>query len=305
LELELGDDVTVSFDIMNPNDRPIQYRVDMQIGGLTFPVDVELEVYESKTMSRTIFPTAVGIYDVTVIGMTGSFVVVRPPLPAEFVISDLSVEPEEFTLGEGVDDWTFEITVDVTNIGELEGSHTVDLEVDGEVIESGTVTLAGGGGTSITFDVTRGVGVYAVEVAGLTGGFEVKPYLKPAEFVVSNLALIPSEVESGGTVVISAMVANVGEMEGSYTVEPRVDGVTVESESVTLAGGASREVSFSVSSEEEGEHTVEVDGVSGSFTVESAPPQPFFWPVVVVVVAILVFLIWVRTDWFDKLTQGE
>jgi subtilase family serine protease len=249
-----------------------------------------------------------GDFKVTVRRMTGSFKVVRPPLPAEFVISDLSVEPEEFTLGEGVDDWTFEITVDVTNIGELEGSHTVDLEVDGEVIESGTVTLAGGGGTSITFDVTRGVGVYAVEVAGLTGGFEVKPYvkpLKPAELVVSNLALIPSEVESGGTVVISAMVANVGEMEGSYTVELRVDKVTVESESVTLAGGASREVSFSVSSEEEGEHTVEVDGVSGSFTVESAPPQPFFWPVVVVVVAILVFLIWVRTDWFDKLTQGE
>ena len=76
-ELERGDNVTISLDIMNPNNRSITYIVTMKIGELTLLVDVELEAYESKTVSHTVTPEIVGEYYVTVDGLSGS-VTVKP-----------------------------------------------------------------------------------------------------------------------------------------------------------------------------------------------------------------------------------
>ncbi|GAF75618.1 unnamed protein product, partial [marine sediment metagenome] len=105
-ELELGDEVTISLDIMNPNDRHYSYIVTMKIGELILLIDSDMEAYESKTLSRTITMNTIGDISVTVDGMTESFTVNAPPKPAEFVVSGLSIEPEEITLREGIDDWT-------------------------------------------------------------------------------------------------------------------------------------------------------------------------------------------------------
>ena len=320
-QLELGDNVTISLDIMNLDSQSFTYAVDIHIENVNDPpptwppmdvylrIWVDLEAYESKTVSHTLTMDTVGDFNVTVDGLTGSFTVETPEIPlkpAEFVVSYLYIKPEKIELGEGIDVFTFKISVDVKNVGERTGSHTVEIKVDGEVVESRTVILIGGKETSIIFDVTRGVGSYAVEVDGLTGSLLVKPYLrplKPAEFEVSDLILSPSEVEPQKTVAVLAKVTNVGETEGSYTVELKVDGETVETKSVTLAGGISQEVSFTISSEEEGMHTVEVDGASGSFTVKLPPPKKPIWPsiILVVIVASLFFLIWIRTDWIQQL----
>ncbi len=323
-ELELGDNVTISFDIMNLDSQSITYGVDIHIEnvndppptwppyGVTLLVDVELGAYEAKTVSHTVTMDAVGDFNVTVDGLTGSFTVETPEIPlkpAEFVVSYLHIKPEEVELGEGIDVCTFKISVDVTNVGERTGSHTVELKVDGEIVESGTVTLMGGEETSIVFDVMRGVGSYSVEVDGLTGSFVVKPYLrplKPAEFEVSDLVLTPSEAQPGATITVSAKIANIGEMEGNYTLELKLDGETVETESVTLAGGTSQEISFTISSEEEGTHTVEVYELSDSFTVKSPPPKKPIWPLIVIaaaIIAVLVYLIWVRTNWIQQLIE--
>ena len=160
----------------------------------------------------------------------------------------------------------------------------------------------------ITFDVTKGVGSYTVEVDGLTGSFVIKPYLappKPAEFVVSDLSVSPDEVEPGRTIIVSAKIANIGETKGTYILEFKVDGKTAETESVTLAGGTSQSISFTTSSEEEGEHTVEIDSLSGGFTVKSPPPKEFPWiPIILVIaVAVLFYLIWSKTDWIQQLIK--
>jgi len=78
-EIERGDDVTISLDIMNPNNQTFAYIVTMEIGELTLQVDSDMGVYESKTLSRTITPGAVGVYYVTVDGMTGNFTVNPKP----------------------------------------------------------------------------------------------------------------------------------------------------------------------------------------------------------------------------------
>ncbi len=279
-ELELGDEVTISLDIMNPNDGAISYGFEMQIGELTLLIDVELEAYESKTVSRTIFPTAVGTYNVTVMGMTGSFTVSpvptppTPPTPAEFTVSNLIISPEDVDEGEAVT-----ISVDVTNVGEEMGSYTVDLVLNGVVVESEEIpTLWGGMTVTVVFELTRGMGSYTVDVDGLTGSFVVSQLLiplSPAEFVVSNLFASPDEVEEGEDITISITVTNIGETEGTYTVEFNIDGVTIETETVTLAGGETTTIYYE-ETWTAGTYQINVEDLTETFTVSEIPPIPFW-----------------------------
>ncbi|RLJ01882.1 MAG: hypothetical protein DRP11_03745 [Candidatus Aenigmatarchaeota archaeon] len=236
--------------------------------------------------------------------VTGSPTIIgEVPAAAAFEISDLSVTPAQVGVGESVT-----VSAKVTNVGEESGSYTVTLKVDGVAVDSETVTLDGGASTTVSFTVVKNVaGTYTVAVDGLSGSFTVSaaPPPAPAEFEVSDLSVSPSEVEPGESVTVSATVSNVGEESGSYTVELKVDGVVVDSETVTLDGGTSTSVSFTVTSEVEGSHTVAVDGLSGSFTVTAPPPpppppKPFPWIwvgliVVIVVVVVLYYLYRQRT----------
>jgi len=236
--------------------------------------------------------------------VTGSPTIIgEVPAAAAFELSDLSVAPAQVGVGESVT-----VSAKVTNVGEESGSYMVTLKVDGVAVDSETVTLDGGASTTVSFTVVKNVaGTYTVAVDGLSGSFTVSaaPPPAPAEFEVSDLSVSPSEVEPGESVTVSATVSNVGEESGSYTVELKVDGVVVDSVMVTLDGGASMSVSFTVTSEVEGSHTAEVDGLSGSFTVTAPPPpppppKPFPWIwvgliVVIVVVVVLYYLYRQRT----------
>jgi hypothetical protein len=86
----------------------------------------------------------------------------RPPASPKFVVSGLSISPAEVHLGESVS-----ISLKVTNVGELPGSYTVELRVDGVVVDSKTVMLAGGESTVVTFKWTgKEPGTYSLEIAG-------------------------------------------------------------------------------------------------------------------------------------------
>jgi hypothetical protein len=80
------------------------------------------------------------------------------------------VNPPEVEAGQTV---TVTISIEAENMGELEGGHTVELKVDGEVIDSKEVTLGGGASETVLFEVTRGEGTYEVEVEGFTDSFTV------------------------------------------------------------------------------------------------------------------------------------
>jgi hypothetical protein len=302
-EIERGDNVTISFDIENYGSQSINYGVDMHIENVNDPpptwppynvtlrIWVDLGAYEFKTVSQNITLDTVGDFNVMVKRMTGSFKVgiwpPEPPLrPAELVLSDLFITPETVALWEGVNFWTFKITVNVTNIGEQEGMDTIGLRVNGSIVDWRTVKLRGGESTPIIFDVTRGPGFYTVEVDGLNGSFVVLMTLKPAEFVVSDLFASP-EVEEGEKVTFSVKVTNIGESEGTYTVEFKVDGETIETENVTLARGDSTTVSFE-ETWSVGTYQVNVEDLTKIFIVFT--PEPPFWtsPEFVMVVSVII-----------------
>ena len=186
-EVELGEDITISFDIMNPNNQSISNYTTIQVGEISLLVDIELDAYESKTVTRTLTPLAEGTIDVTVDGLTGSFTVIvspPPPTPAEFVVSDLTALPTEIEEG-----GTVMISVTVTNIGETEGSYTVEFKVDGETVESETVTIPGDNVYFSSFEKTWSTGTYQVSVEDLTASFTVSALPEP-DFTIYYLVMI-------------------------------------------------------------------------------------------------------------------
>lgn len=102
--------------------------------------------------------------------------------------------------------------------------------------------------------------IVIIAIAGIGGYFALKGPAS-AEFEVSNLTLDLSEVEAGEPVEISAIVMNVGDLEGTYTVELKIDGEIQETKDVTLAKGATETVSFTVTRDTSGTCTVGVNGL--------------------------------------------
>jgi hypothetical protein len=90
------------------------------------------------------------------------------PIP-RFVLSNLEVTPAETEPGGNVT-----ISVEATNVGEIDGTQEVSLLIDGEIECAQMLTLAAGETRVIPFTVSRdAVGDYDVAVEDLPGQFEV------------------------------------------------------------------------------------------------------------------------------------
>ena len=95
------------------------------------------------------------------------------------------------------------------------------------------------------------------------------------EFEISGLSISPETVEPGEVVTISVYVENVGTGTSRYTVNLKVDGTTEESIELTLAAGEDETVKWTVSKTAAKTYDVDVNGLTGSFTVEEpVPPAP-------------------------------
>ena len=68
------------------------------------------------------------------------------PGPTGFITSDLNLPTLEASTGEAT------ISVTVTNTGTAEATHDVNLLIDGQVISTKTVDLAGGASQIVSFD---------------------------------------------------------------------------------------------------------------------------------------------------------
>ena len=97
-----------------------------------------------------------------------------------------------------------------------------------------------------------------------------KPEVPPgAEFSVSNLVISPTEVNPGQPVTISCLVTNIGSEAGSYTVH--LGGDFMADQTVSLAPGESKTVSFDVTPAVAKTYSISVDGLSGSFVATAMP----------------------------------
>jgi len=111
--------------------------------------------------------------------------------PADFSVSELSVDPTQIYVGGEVT-----ISVRVANGGGARGSYTVVLKIDQSTLDSETVTLGAGESTTVEFRVTeQNPGTYDVDVNGLTAEFSVKaasqfPFLEIAAVCAAGAVVL-------------------------------------------------------------------------------------------------------------------
>ena len=187
--------------------------------------------------------------------------------PATFEVSNLVFVPSEVEVGQAV-----EISVTVTNAGDLQGTHTVMLKIDGQIEASDEVALAGGASQTVSFTVTEDIaGTYAIEVNGLTKNLEVlePPEVSNLPFEISNLTF-PSTVGVGSMVKIEVMLSNPRDTRNTYSVALRIDNGIKATKEVTLAAWTEQTVSFTVTEDVVGTHTISVDGLHGTLKVLEA-----------------------------------
>ena len=102
------------------------------------------------------------------------------------------------------------------------------------------------------------------------------PPVPPAAFTVSHLSVSPGEVYIGERVTISVLVTNIGGEDGSYEVTLKLNGVVEATREVTVNPGLSKEVTFTTTRDIAGTYLVDVDGLTGSFTVKEKPAPAAF-----------------------------
>jgi hypothetical protein len=122
----------------------------------------------------------------------------------------------------------------------------------------------------ITVDTTRNV------VSARLSHFSQYAILarsRPANFSLSDLTLSPSQIEAGDTVTATARVTNSGDLSGSYPVTLRVNGTPKSTQNIDILGNSGGTVTFDVTGDAPGTYVVELNGLSGQFTIES-PPRP-------------------------------
>jgi photosystem II stability/assembly factor-like uncharacterized protein len=88
---------------------------------------------------------------------------------------------------------------------------------------------------------------------------------------LSDLTISPPEVNIGETVTISVLVTNPGSIECTYQVQLMLDGSVEETKEVTLIGGDSQTVTFTITKDFPGVYSVTIGALSGVFTVKISP----------------------------------
>jgi hypothetical protein len=192
-------------------------------------------------------------------------VIPRSSKPAVFVFSDLKISPLETYAGQQI-----QISVTVTNTGGVEGSTTVELEVNGEVKDAIEITLAGLKTSEVVEFVffEMKVGEYTIQIGDLKTTLklsEAPPGLNT--IVLSSLRVTPNEVWPNEPTIISVNATNTSAETASTAIVCTVDNVVVETKHVEVAAGATVKVEFSASAAAEGRHPIRVNALSSSFTV--------------------------------------
>ena len=151
----------------------------------------------------------------------------------------LSETPVSGSLGEGeCEDVT--VSVDVT------GMEAGDY--------SGTITITG----SAVVEIPVSLHIEPATVP-IPGG--------PANLSASSLSISPQQVKPGEEVTISVNVANTGGETDSYNAILYINGAVEDSQTVSVAGGTSENVIFTVTRSQAGVYDVSLVGQSGQFEV--------------------------------------
>ncbi len=183
--------------------------------------------------------------------------------PAEFTVTNLTINPLEAGVGEPI-----LISANVTNVGEEEGSYSANLTINNALKENQTILLSGGNSSIVEFtDIENIEGTYFVEIGSLNGTFTITNVPPPSTLKLSYLIHTPNEAWVNETITISVNVTNIGTEAISYSLPFRVNDVVRGVKAIQLSAGETQTVNCTVTESSEGTYSTNVGGLHGSFTI--------------------------------------
>ncbi len=188
----------------------------------------------------------------------------------EFEASELSIGEAEDN-GRATTGQVLKVSAAVTNTGAT-GIGSVDLYVDGKVVQSKKFPVVHNNTRIITFDVTfHEPGEHRVAI-GSTPYKAVNVSGKPVQLLCTELDVSAPAVPAGEKIIVRATVENVGDDKSSDDVHFHMNGKVVDSKPMTLLPGESEKVRFWMKPER-GIHRVGI-GHTTPVTVEVYPHHP-------------------------------
>ncbi len=153
------------------------------------------------------------------------------------------------------------------------------------------------GGPSGVAELTLSASINHFSIYGILAELAPPPP-PPAHFVATGPTITTSErkiwehitfvTKTGESVTITATIANDGGQEGPYTVVLKLNGQTVDTKTVTIGAGESKQVSFTQSGLDYGQYDVEVAGLSGDFTTS----RTINWWLIIGIIVAIGLIIW-------------
>jgi len=179
---------------------------------------------------------------------------------AVFEVTDLVISPSQINKGESAN-----ISFMVTNTGNITGSYSLDLKINGVVEATETVELGAGENKRLTFTITKDTpGEYSVEVGDLKGSLKVID----AVFYVTDLTTSTEQINEGESITITVDVINVGSERGKYNLWLKLN------RELTIDAKESQTVSFIVIGNTLGKQQFEIADLKGEYSVVEAPTVP-------------------------------
>jgi len=181
-----------------------------------------------------------------------------PPAPApdpgepEITLSDVDLSENAIDVGDDV-----EVTVEVENVGDADGTETIELVAEEEVIDSTSVSLDADSSETVTFTETFDeAGEFEIVVNEVDAGSLA---VGAADLQVTDTEVSETDIDVGESVEVTATVENVGDADGTEDIELTTAGEVVESESVSLDAGSSETFTYTKTFDEAGEFEVAID----------------------------------------------
>ena len=186
------------------------------------------------------------------------------PKPAEFTLSELTINPTEADLGEPLT-----IAVNVTNIGESEGAYVANLTINNQVRENQTVAVLAGESKRVEFSVMETAeGKYNVRIGDSSGFYTIKAAPPEASSIaLSELGITPREAWVGHEMNFTVSARNNGAEADTLSVKFYVDDRFVESQLIALEAGGVMPVEFLYNTTVEGSHKARINSLFGTFKV--------------------------------------
>ena len=173
-----GDDATIRVMVGNTGWGSGQRELTVLLDAEPASTETFTVPGRSETWVDVVLPDVeAGRYTVSLAGVEGVSAPLWVMTPPEFVIDAVHVTPNPMDIATSP---AATATVEVSNIGEADGAHELELTIDGVPVQTRTVSLAGGATGSEQFDLTvDGPGIHEVRVDEARTVLEVHQIERP------------------------------------------------------------------------------------------------------------------------------